>query len=288
MKDAQATVAAAWIAAGAALLGVIVTSASGLQLQRDATEENRRVVATQIAASFAQARLEATASMNLLSHGATQEAQTTRARLVLSRLVPADTPAADRVLHMFRAKNESEVSARDVQAEVMMPAPIIRESIASEPRSFTKVDVPVPGSATIYLGDLHPGASVLFRFAVEGIGSPSTSGAEVIQLTCDNCLAGAAVEPIHTATTMATPVLHTALPPQTATATPEASATQSLLQTPTVVPPPRSCRIYHTVRPGETTYTIAMQYDSTVNAIMAANGLSNPNWLYVGQSLCIP
>ena len=42
------------------------------------------------------------------------------------------------------------------------------------------------------------------------------------------------------------------------------------------------------VRPGETLYSIATIYDTTVWAIAVANNLPNPQVIYVGQVLTIP
>ncbi len=44
----------------------------------------------------------------------------------------------------------------------------------------------------------------------------------------------------------------------------------------------------HVVRPGENLYRIALRYGTTVQAIMQANGLRNPNYIWVGQRLIIP
>jgi LysM repeat protein len=44
----------------------------------------------------------------------------------------------------------------------------------------------------------------------------------------------------------------------------------------------------HIVRRGETLQTIAQMYGTTVNAIATANGIVNPNYIWVGQSLTIP
>ncbi len=43
----------------------------------------------------------------------------------------------------------------------------------------------------------------------------------------------------------------------------------------------------HVVRRGETLSSIAARYGTSVSALMRANGLSNPNWIYVGQRLRI-
>jgi LysM repeat protein len=44
----------------------------------------------------------------------------------------------------------------------------------------------------------------------------------------------------------------------------------------------------HVVQSGETLGLIAANYGVTVNAIVQANGLSDPNYIYVGQQLVIP
>lgn len=44
----------------------------------------------------------------------------------------------------------------------------------------------------------------------------------------------------------------------------------------------------HVVQPGETLYSIAVRYDTTVEALVVANNLSSPNLIYVGQTLSVP
>ncbi|MCB0215719.1 MAG: LysM peptidoglycan-binding domain-containing protein [Chloroflexi bacterium] len=44
----------------------------------------------------------------------------------------------------------------------------------------------------------------------------------------------------------------------------------------------------HRVMLGETLYSIAAQYGTTVSALLAANDLANPNYIYAGQQLRIP
>jgi LysM repeat protein len=44
----------------------------------------------------------------------------------------------------------------------------------------------------------------------------------------------------------------------------------------------------HIVQPGETMFRIALLYNTTVEAISQANGISNPWFIYVGQQLTIP
>jgi LysM repeat protein len=44
----------------------------------------------------------------------------------------------------------------------------------------------------------------------------------------------------------------------------------------------------HVVQPGDTLYSIAVRYDTTVQALVVANNLSSPNLIYVGQTLTVP
>ncbi len=44
----------------------------------------------------------------------------------------------------------------------------------------------------------------------------------------------------------------------------------------------------HTVAPGETLFSIARRYGTTMEAMAGANGLMNPNQIYVGQVLYLP
>lgn len=78
----------------------------------------------------------------------------------------------------------------------------------------------------------------------------------------------------------------------TATPTPHPSETPTptvtmVIPTPTLTPTPIA-GIEHTVAPGEVLSAIAAQYGVTVEAIVAANNLEDPNRLEVGQVLLIP
>ena len=44
----------------------------------------------------------------------------------------------------------------------------------------------------------------------------------------------------------------------------------------------------HVVQRGETLYSIARRYGTSVNALVQANGLRNANYIYAGQRLTIP
>ncbi len=53
-------------------------------------------------------------------------------------------------------------------------------------------------------------------------------------------------------------------------------------------PPPPTGQTVHVVQAGENLYRIALQYGTTVQAISQANGITNPNLVYVGMQLKIP
>jgi len=51
---------------------------------------------------------------------------------------------------------------------------------------------------------------------------------------------------------------------------------------------PSPCVAWHIVGTSETLSIISLRYGVPVSAIMASNGLTNPNFIWVGQRLCIP
>ncbi len=53
-------------------------------------------------------------------------------------------------------------------------------------------------------------------------------------------------------------------------------------------PPTGQCKQQHYVKPGETLSGIAWMYGLSTYVLQQANGLSNPNLIYAGQTLCIP
>lgn len=57
---------------------------------------------------------------------------------------------------------------------------------------------------------------------------------------------------------------------------------------PPVYPGPIGYRFTHVVQPGENLFRISLQYNVTLDALMRANGIYNPNYVYVGQTLYIP
>ena len=73
--------------------------------------------------------------------------------------------------------------------------------------------------------------------------------------------------------------------------TPKASPTPLSVATPAAAAPPAAAAagatVIYTVRPGDTLTKIAARYGTTVKAIMAANGLRNPDFIYVGQRLTL-
>jgi LysM repeat protein len=51
--------------------------------------------------------------------------------------------------------------------------------------------------------------------------------------------------------------------------------------------PAQASSLTHVVQPGENLYRIALRYGTTVSALAAANHISNPSKIYVGQRLII-
>lgn len=56
----------------------------------------------------------------------------------------------------------------------------------------------------------------------------------------------------------------------------------------TPTPVPTEALLTHTIQPGETLYSIAVRYGVTVQELMQANNLTDPDLIYPGQVLIIP
>lgn len=74
--------------------------------------------------------------------------------------------------------------------------------------------------------------------------------------------------------------------PQGATSS-EALPSEGEVPPPETLPPP-SGTVIHTVQPGETLFRIATQYGLTVNELAAANTITDPTRIFVGQQLVLP
>jgi len=97
--------------------------------------------------------------------------------------------------------------------------------------------------------------------------------------------------------TVGTPSQPTATPTPTQTATPTATSTTPTptgtppTATPTPTPTPTlqpGQTVIYVVRSGDTLYSIARRYGTTVQAVAQINNISNPSRIYVGQQLLIP
>ncbi len=74
-----------------------------------------------------------------------------------------------------------------------------------------------------------------------------------------------------------------------AVTTPVATTAPGATAVPVLTPvPPSGEVIVHVVQPGETLSSIAYRYGVTVQAIIDANGITNPDQIYQGQKLNVP
>ena len=96
-----------------------------------------------------------------------------------------------------------------------------------------------------------------------------------------------ALEPTQPAVTNPTPVFddpNTAFETVIATPTPQATPTATPVARPTYTPTP----FVHTVQAGDTLFGIAGQFGLTVDELVEANRLIDPDSLQIGQQLTIP
>jgi LysM repeat protein len=79
-----------------------------------------------------------------------------------------------------------------------------------------------------------------------------------------------------------------AVTPTVTPTSPPGVPTHTPTPTPTTSPGAPGAPLVHVVQPGENLFRIALRYSTTVEAVAAANGIRNPQLIYVGQKLTIP
>ena len=129
--------------------------------------------------------------------------------------------------------------------------------------------------------------TVQYAFALLSPAPAVTGSGVLIRITFRAKAAGNALVTLNSATlsnNQALPITST-LANGSITIVPVASPTAAPTAAPTPVPGPGTTYV---VKWGDTLYSIARRFGVTVNAIVAANGLTNPNYIRVGQTLIIP
>jgi LysM repeat protein len=129
------------------------------------------------------------------------------------------------------------------------------------------------------------GAGVL----VVGIGTAAVAGGMLAprQEAVATNTPEPSVTPISTPTRRPTPIPTVGpTPSPTPSPTPTPPATPAPTVVPTVAPPPPQQT--YTVQEGDTLAAIAQQFGTTTTAIQQANGIEDPNQIFIGQVLVIP
>jgi LysM repeat protein len=175
--------------------------------------------------------------------------------------------------------DDSDPDADGVQVrpgDIPVPAQVIRNEVDNDAGLFIYHVAQEPGSGARGTGVV---ASFTLRAMAEG-GSPLRFN--VIELKNTEGQVMPVPEWVNGLVTIG--VSDVAAEP---TVGPTAEAAADATAAPTAVPP-ASGPIYHTVQAGENLYRIAKRYGTTVEAIMAANDITDAHSLKVGQVLLIP
>ena len=124
----------------------------------------------------------------------------------------------------------------------------------------------------------------------QAVASPTIvapSGATVVAVEATPTLVPPGeMPPDLTLTLAASPTI--AVTPTATPTSPPGVPTRTPIPTPTTPPGTPGAPIVHVVQPGENLFRIALRYNTTVDVIAAANGIRNPQFIYVGQKLTIP
>jgi len=131
--------------------------------------------------------------------------------------------------------------------------------------------------------------SVQGALAAEEEPAAPTSSSESAALTPQATIVSVVTTPGAEAQPPQGNVLETPTSAEPPSAEPQATPVPQPTDAPAAPPPSNTGQtVWHTVARGETLATIAQRYDTTVQAIVSANGLPNANEIYAGQRLKIP
>jgi LysM repeat protein len=128
----------------------------------------------------------------------------------------------------------------------------------------------------------EPSAQVVTSPTIE-----APAGATVVAVEATPTLVPTGEMPPDLTLTLAASLTETVTPTATPTS-PPGVPTYTPTPTPTTPPGTPGAPIVHVVQRGENLFRIALRYNTTVGAIAAANGILNPQFIYVGQKLTIP
>lgn len=145
----------------------------------------------------------------------------------------------------------------------------------TRPKPTREPSAQVMASPTI---EAPPGATVVAVEATPTLVPPGEMPADLtLTLAASPTVEGT---PMISPTAVVTPTVTPTSPPGVPTHTP--------VPTPTAPPGTPGAPAVHVVQRGENLFRIALRYGTTVEAIAAANGIRNPQLIYVGQRLTIP
>lgn len=187
---------------------------------------------------------------------------------------PADPECPAVVTETITIVNEGMKTAKSVSVQVPLDGIIADRSFAVSPYSASRIQPAINAAAELITYDfqqLRNGEKAKIYLALDRARLRAFSSVweflnaqeEGLVVTCEDCpkatSIGSAVVPVY--------------------------ATPTPMPTPTVR---GVCRITHVVRAGDTLFSIARMYGTSVWAIARASGIANINMIHSGQVLCIP
>ncbi|MFB0533552.1 MAG: LysM domain-containing protein [Anaerolineae bacterium] len=128
----------------------------------------------------------------------------------------------------------------------------------------------------------EPSAQVMASPTIE-----APAGATVVAVEATPTLVPTGEMPVDLTLTLAASTTATDTPTATPTS-PPGVPTHTPTPSPTTPPGTPGASTVHVVQRGENLFRIALRYNTTVEAIAAANGIRNTQLIYVGQRLTIP
>jgi LysM repeat protein len=149
----------------------------------------------------------------------------------------------------------------------------------------------VSGSGTLFSITLEGASEGFSALGFVTVMLASRGGSQISATTVNGAVNVGAQQATETPTTGTPTTTETPMTETPTTGTPTPTSTTPAGQatntpTPTATVPAGQCT--HTVQWGDTLYSIARRYGTTVSVLVSMNGIANPNFIYVGQTLSVP
>lgn len=195
---------------------------------------------------------------------------------------PTDDPQEGGASGQEGSSEQQEATATPTATLTATPTPIPATEEATATTSATQSgEFPDTVVHVVVAEDTVSGLALQYGSTVEAIRQANDLDASSLIVVGQRLVIPVNLPPTSTAAVTGTP-------DSTFTPAPTLTPTPTYTSTPTITPSPTATPITYQIQPGDALVNIAQQYGTTVELLVEANDITNPDQISVGQILLIP